>query len=411
MTTQPNTPPFLSSDDGELSLELDAPEQIFPCVLSNRRKILVHMKRPEKNRPLINLYRAGGVKMKVLSEGRLELIGDDMSHTIPFFNRHFIKMTKMNGDEFTSPTGREDQSAWIGRHRGLRLEEEIVQNGILAVNSTTRDLGDPDSDELEEEIGGTVSLYLRVWNPEIQSSQRVYMTHHHREITEVDNTRWRRATGRSEMDQEEREFKRKENYDMIFDLYVALFTQVDNVTLNGKECTPENRSEWIRKIPFNWGLRGSDPCVPGDCNKKRLIGEAFSKAFLALIKDKGKIECPEEDDFKELYKVLGDRKEQEKIRSDNPKGKHCLDLEASPNACVGCPNNPYDKKKEQDRADREEVQKCSSLLEYISVLYDNIEMGIVDAKEVTALEATCLRTIHNYHRVQKISGGMIKGLL
>ena len=140
------------------------------------------------------------------------------------------------------------------------------------------------------------------------------------------------------------------------------------------------------------------------------MGEAFSKAFHVLVKDKGKVECPEEDDFKKLYKVLGDHEKQEAIRQENPDGKHCLDLQASPNACIGCPKNPYDHKKKQDREDREEVEKCASLLEFISALYDNIEMGIVDPKEVTSREAVCLRILHNFHRAQKVSGGMLKGL-
>ena len=252
MSTLLKAAKFLSEKDGNPILELGASEQAFPCVLPNRRKILVHMTRPEKNHPIINLYQAGGVRMKVLSEGRLELISDDLSHAIPFFNRHFARITKLNGDALKSPSTREDQLAWIGRHRGLRLEEEVVQNGVLSANITTKDFQDPDSDELEEEIGGSVGLYVRVWNEELQTTVRVRMTHHHREITELDNTKWQRATGRSEMDQEEREFKRKENYAMISDLYLALFNQVDGVVLNGDPCTTENRSQWVHRIPFNW---------------------------------------------------------------------------------------------------------------------------------------------------------------
>lgn len=140
--------------------------------------------------------------------------------------------------------------------------------------------------------------------------------------------------------------------------------------------------------------------------------EGFKRAFHALYQNEGKVECPEEDDFVQLHAVLGDRDKQQAIREDNPKGKHCFELEVSPSACEGCPKNPLDKKKTKARENQELVRRHGETLDYITSLYDNVEMGLLSsAEQVTMREAALLRVVHSQYRAMKISGGMLKGLV
>lgn len=243
---------FLSSYEDHPALELTATKQVFPCTFPNSRQVLIHLSRPEKNLSILNLYQAGGMKMRVLGNNKLEMIGEDLSYCRPFFDRHFLQMTKADGSSFKKPSGRDAQLDWIHRHRGLQIEEEVVRNGFLFVNSSSEEKEALSSDELEDDLGGAIRMYVRTYDEARFAVERVYMTHHHRELTEMDNIKWQRATGRSEMDTEQSEFKRKENYSLIADLYRALFTSVDGVLIDGVPCTLENQSGWSVRIPFNW---------------------------------------------------------------------------------------------------------------------------------------------------------------
>ena len=128
--------------------------------------------------------------------------------------------------------------------------------------------------------------------------------------------------------------------------------------------------------------------------------EEFSKAFHSLFdKENKKVECPQEDDFVKLHDVLGDREKQDEIRSKNKDGKHCFDLMASPNACIGCPKNPIEAKDKKKHVDDGLVRKHGTLIDRITTLYDWIDMGMVrDLGDVSLLEGNLLRIVHNFHR-------------
>jgi hypothetical protein len=50
--------------------------------------------------------------------------------------------------------------------------------------------------------------------------------------------------------------------------------------------------------------------------------------------------CAKESNFAEMFKCLGDRDKQQKIRMSNPDTQHCELLEISARACDGCTHNP-----------------------------------------------------------------------
>jgi len=244
---------FLTYQKDKPLVELKATGQIFPIILQNSREVLIHLERPKDNVPIKNLYEEGGIKMKSIGANKVEIKAEDLSYCVPYFKRFFSKMTQKDGSDFKKPSGKAAQLAWIGNHRGLRIEEEVVKAGLLAVSISSVDgASDINTDELEDEIGGTVHTFVRIYDPEQSKMIRVRIEHHHREITEPDNVKWRKATGKSEMDTEEGDLRRRENYNIIQDLYLAIIEDLEGVLINGKVCNSENRDDWASAIPFNW---------------------------------------------------------------------------------------------------------------------------------------------------------------
>ncbi len=103
--------------------------------------------------------------------------------------------------------------------------------------------------------------------------------------------------------------------------------------------------------------------------------------------------CPEEDNFFEMYEVLGDREKQQEVRDRNPQGLHCLDLEVSANGCDGCPKNPVrQKSSDAVREERVILDENVPCLEHITALGDYVRMGLIhDLKELSPDEAFALR--------------------
>lgn len=244
---------FLTYQKDTSFIELKSSVQIFPIILQNHREVLIHLDRPPNNVAIKNLYEEGGIKMKSIGGNKVEILSEDPAYCIPYFNRFFLKMTKKDGGDFTKPKTQAHQLAWIKNHRGLRIEEEVIKSGLLAVNiSSVEGSSSADEDELEDVIGGTIHTYVRAYDLDLKNIVRVKVAHHHREITEPDNVKWRKATGKSEMDTEEGDLRRRENYNIIQDLYLAIIENLDGVLVKGKECTKENRDDWVAAIPFNW---------------------------------------------------------------------------------------------------------------------------------------------------------------
>lgn len=243
---------FLTYQKEKPLVELLSTVQIFPIVLQNGREVLIYLDRPKDNVSIKNLYDEGGMKMKSLGGTKVEITAEDLSYCVPFFKRCFSKMTKIDGEDFKKPSGKSPQLAWIDRHKGLRIEEEVIKTGLLGVNLSSVEKVSSSSDELEDDIGGVVQTYVRIYDIEQRKMVRVYLTHHHREITEPDNIKWRKATGKSEMDTEEGDLRRRENYNIIQDLYLAIIEKLEGALIGGKLCLTENRDLWVAAVPFNW---------------------------------------------------------------------------------------------------------------------------------------------------------------
>lgn len=141
--------------------------------------------------------------------------------------------------------------------------------------------------------------------------------------------------------------------------------------------------------------------------KKRLIAEVFAPAISAYLDREGEVgvrrDCPEEENFFEMYEVLGDRDKQEAIRQAHPEKLHCLDLEVSANACDGCPKNPVRKKAPDDvRKEREVLEENIPCLEHVIALSDYIRMGLVhDLRELSPDEALALRLTWQHTRARE----------
>lgn len=117
-----------------------------------------------------------------------------------------------------------------------------------------------------------------------------------------------------------------------------------------------------------------------------------------------------EENFKEMYDVLGDREAQEQIREQYPDKVHCSLLKMNPHACDGCPNNPHGERKKKQK--KEVFNTYGQMLERIFRLYDLLELGLIkDISEVTPLEVDLLRIVGEYRRSEAMAGNMLRGLI
>lgn len=126
-----------------------------------------------------------------------------------------------------------------------------------------------------------------------------------------------------------------------------------------------------------------------------------------------RVSCPNEPQFREMYKVLGNKAEQDKIRAAHKlekgatKYNHCKHLRSNPNACVRfpqaggafdiCKHNPFHPDRMKDRAKANERLKQirpfkmnpkeeQVLLAVQNKAYRDIELGIASLETLTPIE-------------------------
>ena len=108
--------------------------------------------------------------------------------------------------------------------------------------------------------------------------------------------------------------------------------------------------------------------------------------------------CILESSFHELYPLLGDQAAQDAVRANQP-GRHCPKLRHDPNACLGCPNNPYEK---QGRLEKlAQGATTTELVESAFRLHDLAELGLMDT--VHPVEELVLRLTHQYRLAERMN--------
>jgi len=125
--------------------------------------------------------------------------------------------------------------------------------------------------------------------------------------------------------------------------------------------------------------------------------------------------CPDEEDWAELYEVLGDRQAQDVIRSMNPQGTHCPLLQMSPMACDGCEKNPYTGTKGKDEGlNPSLVEEYAGLINFGFESVLEMEMGVLkDPLELDPLQFEALkqaRMITEELRDDRLAAKIVKGV-
>lgn len=254
--------PYLVYRDGKPYVELTAFERAFPLRLSNSRELLVWMRQPTgkngnmDNLPLINIYDDDGIgtKLRVITDEQIDIIGGDTEGYKPYFKRYFERLTKLDGTDFTKPTGKEDQLKWVlDKDAGQRIVAEVMTTGVVGALYDSSSIEVPEtSDELEEEIKTDIGIAVRVWDIETKRSVKITLISHIRDIFEPDSRKWRKATGETTMHRERQEFKRRENHPLISDLFLSICEGMDGALYKGKLCTVDNRNDWLKSVSYNW---------------------------------------------------------------------------------------------------------------------------------------------------------------
>ena len=130
----------------------------------------------------------------------------------------------------------------------------------------------------------------------------------------------------------------------------------------------------------------------------RTVAEGYGQALRSFFLDEEIVECPHEENFEEMYEVLGDRDKQKEIRLVNPRALHCFDLEASPRACDGCRFNPY---KNIDRKKLKVSEKWKPFILNALKVFDDVTMFGVGMDELTPCEYASVRITRHVLEVKK----------
>jgi hypothetical protein len=242
---------LISCPLGENGLfELTAPLQAFRLLLSNRKEVLVHMERDKDSLGIRNMYEHSGLKIKPTGGSKVDIIGEDLTYCKTFFYGRFHLITQLDGAPLKSPKTKLEQVDWIKRHVGLRIEEEVVRSGILACRvPPIEDV--IAGDTLDDVLEAVITTTFKVFDQTLQTNVEASLRHKLRELTEIDNKKWRKATSVSDMDTETQEVQRKENHPLIEELYRAITVELEGATYKGEFCTEENKEEWLPVVPYN----------------------------------------------------------------------------------------------------------------------------------------------------------------
>ena len=109
-----------------------------------------------------------------------------------------------------------------------------------------------------------------------------------------------------------------------------------------------------------------------------------------------------------MFEALGDRETQDLIREEE--GKHCGLLIKNPEACRGCPKNPYEMGQNKNEGPAvSPVKGWRQLAEEAEELHDLFKLGLLT--DFTPEEFAMIRTAHHYNENRKIEieGNYIAG--
>ncbi len=75
----------------------------------------------------------------------------------------------------------------------------------------------------------------------------------------------------------------------------------------------------------------------------------------------------------------------------------------TPNACDGCPKNPFNANKVRENANTEIVEKWIHAIDYGIELCDLADLGLIDERdELTPEEVIVMRSMLHYRKVQDL---------
>lgn len=78
-------------------------------------------------------------------------------------------------------------------------------------------------------------------------------------------------------------------------------------------------------------------------------------------------------------------------------------LKASPNACDGCPNNPFNKNKARENVNTKIVEEWEHVIGYGIEMCDLADLGLIDKRdELSPEDVVVMRSMLHYRKVQDL---------
>lgn len=247
----------------KLAWELTAPEVIYPFMLQVGAKsspLFVHMK-PYKAEDLKQLLTDTAPAVKLEDEDTSEIVKSKPEKIASFFWKHFLRLS-VNGRS-DSELELEKQKQWIIGHPRFDIAHKAVLDGFGGISTkrqaaqeeeTTNGNGNhPEAEidifSMDLEVTTSIPLTQRIYLPDA-GIVPLEMQHNFRRETAAEFQRYERATDKQLIHRKRQAYQRAVNHSVIEDLYNGLIESVEGMTVNGEDCSKENRSKWVGIIPY-----------------------------------------------------------------------------------------------------------------------------------------------------------------
>lgn len=226
-------------------LELTAPELIYPITLEMEGveyPVAFHMK-PYAAIDLKNMLSALAARFKRVSGASMEILPGNRDACKAFFDRYFIRIS--GGEEATV----EEQKAWLEAYDFIKVD--VVLNGMTLEPVQTEEA---EAQTLRFAVNGNKAKAVTIKQkllPDVGKDPiTILLIHQFQPITATHYAKFERASQESELNTRKNEWKTSEDYDVIERLYDELIVSIEGAQVKGKDCTLENKSDWIRLVPF-----------------------------------------------------------------------------------------------------------------------------------------------------------------
>jgi hypothetical protein len=232
--------------------ELTAQELVFPLKVEQdggEFVVLFHVA-PYLGSELKDLLNALGRRFVTTGRATVRMEPGSREATKPFFDRYFLKMGGIAGNNGDGPPSLEMQKAFLADNDYLKSRAVLEGYGGIIIEDAEESEAKPKVFRLDMAKNRIVKTGFTLYSVERNASYKIGIDHTLKKESAADLAKYEKATSLGEMNIRKQEWRSLEDYEAIEKLYDSLILSVSGAVVNGTICTEENQKEWVRLIPF-----------------------------------------------------------------------------------------------------------------------------------------------------------------